>query len=278
MTILRWLISLAAIAAGVAFAFHTARGLDPRDERPLAHAVMPQNQLGRYVFRGFPWQDRRPQLLALATDLPPDPDDPTAEDLRKDVERIVQRASIKFPSGRMTWPEILEALKAAFAEQGIVVMSEPQSLPDAYALDVPANEWTGFSLLYELYLHSDKRFAWAATSEGIVVGSNDTVNAKVRMTKLEECRRRVASEHADPIFDAPYRPDMQDSPIAAVAAGMKAQTGIDVEVCVALWEKGTILAWRGEPRPLRSALDDICKQLRAYWRYRDGRVSILVVP
>lgn len=246
------------------------------DEHPLQFNTLTGTQFSHYGSMGYPWKALREEVPRWKRDLPPDPGRPTGEDARKENERRVHDLTLEMPSGRVPWPEVLDALKKGMAPFGVKVFTGKPYVPDTFEIDLPAKSWTGFEILYAINRASEKQIAYFVTSQGVCVGTDDAVNAGRRDADLVELRRRLADEHEDPRLAAEYLPDLKDATLVGFAQVVKGQTGVEVILDPALWEIGRIIWWRGEPRPLRDALDQLCDKLHVYWRFVDGRVWLLV--
>lgn len=281
MALLRPIVSLLALFAGVAVAVSAARGFsqsqpDLTDELPLIAGRMSSAAQGHFLAMGYPWQDRREDLVALRRSIPPDPARPTDEELRLGIEMILREAPITMPARRMTWSEIQARLRSELAPHGVKVSSGEPAVPAGFAIDVPEGRWTGDLFLRDLHYASQKMIGAIITADGLFIGTSDACARASAGANLSVIRRSLAHENAPHRLDMPFRPDYRDAPIANVARGIKAQTGVDVVIDVRIWDTGAVVSWRGEPRPLRHALDLLCEKLGAFWRVKDGRVYVLV--
>jgi hypothetical protein len=254
------------------------------DEEHLRTGFLLGETLVHHVNMGYPWPDVLQKVPLVKRELPPDLRTPTLEDLRKDIERKMLRMQFTFPSGRLSWPEIKSALRDRIEPEGIALLDPPEQPPDAFTIEIPqAENWTGNSLLYHLNMASQRTVSSVITSQGVCVGRDSACNSAKADEYLEDARRRVEPEHADPRLSARFLPDLSDAHIDGFANVVAAQTGIPMVVDVRIWEKGVVVKWRGEPRTLRGALDELCRTLHSgtaplpvYWRFHDGRVWLLM--
>jgi hypothetical protein len=122
---------------------------------------------------------------------------------------------------------------------------------------------------------SQKLIVHDVTTEGVAVGTDEACKAARLRASLVEARRRVAAVNVDPRLDAPFRPDLADATIVGFARAVTSQTGIEMVVDGRLWDAAHAILWRGEPRRLRDALDEICGRLSVYWRFHEGRIWLL---
>jgi hypothetical protein len=183
----------------------------------------------------------------------------------------------KMPTGALSWDQIVAALRERFEPEGVKVLTGTSKMqpPEGMRIELPDIEWTGMQYLSRAYGASQQMVGFQVCSEGVCVGTNEAVNYEMQSARLIECRRRVAVEHGAPALDAEFRPDFVDAPMGSIARVVQAQTGVDLVADPEIWDTGTVVRWRGGPRPLRVALDQLCVPLRAYWRYKDGRVWLL---
>jgi hypothetical protein len=254
-----------------------ADGGGATDETPLKAGALLSTH---WAAMGYPWPERRDDVVRMLRDLPPDPADPTAEDERKANEVALLEFQYPMPSGRLTWPEIFDHLKKTIEPIGVPVTTGDGSphnpaIPATFAMDIESKKGNANAFLFQLHEGSREVIQYAVTSEGLAVGADEACNHAVEDARLIELRRRVEPEHADHKLDAEYRPDLMDASINAFARTVEAQTGVALVADPRLWEVGTALKWRGEPRKLRDVLDAVSTKLRAYWRYREGRVWLL---
>jgi hypothetical protein len=247
------------------------------DESALRVGSLTYEQKHRLAMMGYPWERHSSTLVKLKRDLPPDPANPTAEDQRKDIERLGPEYKLPLPEGRMTWPQMLGRLRTGLAQVGVKVMTAEPAPPESFYWDVPANDWVMNQSLFFMTKNSQDSVRYFITSEGLAVGTDAAVNKLALDAKLVELRRRVAPEHADPALDAEYSPDVVEATVVALANQMTAQTGVEVIADQSYWDEGIGFIWRGQPRKLRAALDEMTshRKIRAYWRFHDGRVWIL---
>jgi len=247
------------------------------DETPLEVGAFAHGALHMEISRGYPWPALREQVPLYKRDLPPDLGKPSAEDSTIAVTTTLQRMRFRMPTGPLSWPQIVDELRKRFEPEGVRVLTGPSKFqpPEGLRLELPDIEWTGFSYVSRMYIASQQMVGFQTCSEGICVGTNEAVNYEMQSAKLIENRRRVAAEHASPALDAEFRPDFVDAPMGSIARVVQAQTGVDLVADPEIWDTGTVVRWRGDPRPLRDALDQLVVKLRAYWRYKDGRVWLL---
>jgi len=247
------------------------------DETPLSIGTLQQKAMHLEIARGYPWPELREIVPMMKRGLPPDPTRPDADDRTRAVSGTLARLRVNMPTGRMTWPEVLDALRERFEPNGVKVLSGPKSLhpPAGLTILLPDREWTGIEVLSTMYVISQQAVGYQVSSEGVCVGTDLAVNYEMREAKLVECRDRTRVEHDAPLFDVEFRPDFVDATTRAIPKVIEAQTGVEVVVDTEIWDTGTAVRWRGEPRKLRDALNQLCQKLHAYWRHVDGRVWIL---
>ena len=257
----------------------TPKSLDTaQDEIPLAAGALTRAKMHQEVVRGFPWPALREEIPRYKRDLPPDPATPSVYDQTRVITEKLTRLTVHMPHGPQTWPQIVAALRKEIEPLGVKVLTGPASFapPEAYAIDIPESAgWNGFHFVSWMYVASQQLVGYQICSEGIAVGTNLAINWEMREATLLELRRRVASEHNAPILQSEFRPDFVDATMGALANIVHAQTGVELVADVELWENGVVVKWRGEPRPLRDALDQLCVKLHTYWRWRDGKVWLL---
>lgn len=245
------------------------------DEVPLQVGTFNPEAAHKIGMQGHPWQRFESAIVNMKRDLPPDPAVPTAEDQRKDNERPLPDLPLPLPEGRMTWPQIVERLRTGLAPVGIKVMTGEPSPPSSFYIDVPQNDWVANSTFLYLRDASQKMIVYTVTSDGVAIGTDAAVDRLAVDAKLVEMRRRVAKEHMDPRLDAEFAPDLVDASVVAFSRVVEGQTGVEIVADPSLWETMPAIKWRGGPRRLRDALDEVTRRMRCFWRYQDGRVFIL---
>lgn len=285
---LRHLVYAAFVAAFAVFTWHgiagwshpatdRPHGTGSLDETPLMIGRLSHDEMHKLAMMGYPWQRFEPTIVVLKRDLPPDPAVPTAEDQRKDNERPLPDFKLPLPAGRMTWPQILGRMRAGLAPLGIKVTTAEPSPPESLFIEVPPNDWVANESLFHVRELSQRAIVALVTSEGLAIGTDAAVNKLAIDAKLQEVRRRVAPEHADPALDAEFTPDLVQASVVALSRAIEGQTGVEVVMEEGLWDAGIGVIWRGQPRKLRDALDEFTShsQMRCYWRFRDGRAWVL---
>ena len=246
------------------------------DERPLQIGGLVGKALVEYATKGYPWEPLRAELNAARSDLPPDPAPLSAEETESRYLGAQPGMKLKMPSGTVSWPQYVDALRQALEPYSIPLLTPPPQPPDSLEFELPkADFWPGISVIAFGMGKTREQFVAVTTCEGLVIGTKEACNRATHDGKLIGIRCQVAAEHADPKLDVPFRPDLVDASIVAFARAVETQTGIPVVVNAQLWEKGPGLAWRGEPRKLREALDELCVKFRWFWRYRNGRIWLL---
>lgn len=245
------------------------------DEIPLKTGYVAYVHASHYASMGYPWLDQRPEMLELKSKLPPDPAPVDVEQAEKDNRQLLSELRFEMPSGRVTWPKYLEIVKSRIEPHGIKVETGEPFVPENYVLELPAKEWTGLEIFAHVMIATHREIVYDVTSQGVVVGTDRAVNFARREALLVGLRRRVAAEHEDPALDVEFRPDLLGGDMVKFVRGMTAQTGVDVALDVGIWENAYALTWRGEPRKLRTALDELCAAFHLYWRWNGERVWLL---
>jgi hypothetical protein len=252
---------------------------ESRDEVPLLVASMSHDKQHMEARRGYPWQGQGEKAQVLKRELPPDVGDPTAEEARKDIESQLPTWPMPMPEGTLKWPQILDRLRKGFEPLGVDVKTGNPPVSDEFELYFPkrpANEpWTANPVLFHIHFASQKLISYRVTPEGILIGTDEAVNRLAADTEARWIRPRVEHEHDDPRLNAEFTPDMVDASVRAFSGSVLAQTGVEVVFDPGIWELGLMFKWRGEPRRLRDALDQMTKQFRWFWRYQQGRVYVL---
>jgi hypothetical protein len=248
-----------------------------QDEIPLEVGVLTQHALHKEIARGYPWPTLRESVPLYKRDLPPDLGKPSGDESRDNATITLSKMRFKMPTGPLSWPQIIDALRERFEPNGVKVLIGPAKLqpPEGLRMTLPDQEWTGIQIVSYMYQASQQMVGYQMCSEGVCVGTNGAVNYEMQTARLIEYRRRLAAEHAAPALDVDFRPDFVDAPMGSFDRVVQAQTGIEVVADPEIWDMGTVVRWRGEPRKLRDALDQLTVKLRAYWRYKDGRVWLL---
>lgn len=282
---LRTAASAVLLAAFVAFAWTGLRGWSDgarsaappdeeggtADEVPLLTGILPGPAAGHYGAMGYPWEALRTRSVELKTNLPEDPAPSSSEDAEKANIKLLSELRFTMPVGSVEWAKIISTLRARIEPHGIKVRTGKPAIPDAFPVLLPEGEWTGLSIFGHIMIVTQNSIVYVVTSDGVTVGRDATCNRARREADLATYRRRVAAEHADPALDAEFRPDVVDANIVDFLRGMKAQTGIEVVAEPRVWDTCAVVAWRGPPRPLRDALDELCSGFHWYWRWQDGR-------
>ncbi len=247
------------------------------DETPLSFRHLNHDEMHREASKGYPWPLLHEYVPLVKRDLPPDLGNPGYDDARSAVSSTLASLRFEMPEGRLLWSDVLDALRARFEPQGVKVLAGPESMrpPSSFCLEFPRQRWTGIQVVSWMYDASQRIVGYQVCADGVCVGTNDAVNYEMRESLLGADRRRVAAEHAAPALDVEFRPDFVDATVGALANVVQAQTGVELVADPELWDTGACLRWRGGPRKLRDALDQIAKGLHCYWRYRDGRVWLL---
>ncbi len=289
MTGLRAAAFAVFLAAFVAFAWAGLRGWssgaigggsaaydpDAKEEVPLTTGLLVGNELGKFGSMGYPWETYRARCGELEANLPPDPAPEETRDAEKRNRLLLMELRFTMPVGDVPWSEILPMLKTRIEPHGIKVRTGPPAIPDGFTVKLPKKEWTGLEIFGHMMIVTQKTIVYVVTSEGVTVGRDEICNRAKREETLAVYRRRVAAEHADAALGVEFRPDVVGANIVDFLRGMKAQTGIEVVAEPGVWDTGAALAWRGPPRPLRDALDELCRGFHWYWRWQDGRVWLL---
>jgi hypothetical protein len=247
------------------------------DEIPLQEGALTRHALQMDASRGYPWPALRETLQIYKRDLPPDLAVPSAEDSEKRVILALSDLKLTMPTGPLTWPQVLAALRERFEPVGVKVLAGTPKMqpPEGFTIELPYTQYTGIQVLSYMYPASQQMIGYRCSSEGVCVGTSRAVNYEMSEARLIELRRRVAPEHAAPVLDAEFRPDFIDAPMGAISRVIYAQTGVELVADPELWDTGVVIKWRGEARKLRDALDQLSVKLHAYWRFRDGRVWLL---
>jgi hypothetical protein len=292
MSVLTNLLAAAAIAGGVAGAVTLASrwssetphraGETPRrsagreaDEEPLQTGFVKSGHIGMVVGSGYPWNDLRPAFPKLKRDLPPEPGPESSKDREDRLSGVLSELRFGLPSGRVPWPKLVAALKARIEPHGVPVSADVKDVPDTYVVELPAREWAGHEVFGHIHNSTTRWIVYTVTCDGIAIGTDAWVNRARRDARLGENNRRVAAEQRAAPLDVPFRPDVVDADLVAFVRTMQAQTDVEVVVDPAIWEMVPSVIWRGPPRPLRDALDELCSRFRWYWRWHDGRVWLL---
>lgn len=285
---LRAAASAVLVAAFAAFAWVGLRGwsagavvapaasdAESRDEVPLRTGFLAGKALGHFGSMGYPWEKFRARCAELEADLPPDPAPEDEREAEKRNRLLLMELRFTMPVGDVPWPEILSTLRARIEPHGVKVRTGRPQIPDAFTVKLPKQEWTGLSIFGHMMIVTQNTIVYVVTDEGVTVGRDEVCNRAERRAALATYRRRVAPEHADPALDAEFRPDVVDANVVDFLRGITAQTGVEVVAEPGVWDTGAALAWRGPPRPLREALDELCGAFHWYWRWRDGRAWLL---
>jgi hypothetical protein len=277
----------AAVAAFAGFAVWGLRGwladggerhADPAhepDEIPLSTGFVADVHKAHYANMGYPWFGVRAEMLALKANLPKDPAPVDTEEAEKKNRVLLSELRFEMPSGRVPWKKYFEVAKSRIEPHGVKVQTGEPRVPDDYPVELPAKEWTGLEIFGHVMIATHRDIVYDVTSEGVAVGRDLAVNRARREATLVGLRRRVAAEHADPALDAEFRPDFVDADIVKFVRGTTAQTGVDIAMDPAIWDSAYALAWRGRPRKLREALDELCTAFHWYWRWNGERVWLL---
>ena len=286
---LRTAAYVALVAAFAAFAYTGLRGwtrapgetpavLDPasQDEHALRTYFLPGTEAGHFGSMGYPWRDRRDEMLAAKRDLPPDPAPISAEDAEKANRRILFDLKFRLPVGRILWRDLVPLIRDRIEPHGVKVTTGSPKIADDFALVLPDAEWTGLSIFGHMMKVTDKVIVYTVTNEGVNVGTDEACNKATRDAALVVLRRRVAAENAaDARLDVEFRPDVHNANIVAFVRGIEAQTGVEVAIDAQIWEMAPALAWHAPPMKLRDALDQLCRAFRWYWRVYEGHVWLL---
>src|SRR5689334_12766181 len=150
MSALHGVIASVALAAGAAIAVSVARDFvrgPAADELPLAVGGVPSSKLGHFLTMGYPWDDRRGDLLAMRREELVDPLHEAAKEADEQVKRDLVRLKVEMPAGTLAWPELFAALRAGLGAHGIEVLTGEPAVPDKLTLTLPEHEWTGATLL-----------------------------------------------------------------------------------------------------------------------------------
>jgi hypothetical protein len=248
----------------------------PADEHALRTGFLYGTDASHYGSMGNPWSALRPEMLAAARDLPPDPAPLSEEDAEKRNRIILFGLKFRLPPGRYAWRDLFPLIREQIEPSGVKVTTGSPKIADDYPVVLPDIEWTGLSIFGEIMKRTNKEIVYAVTSEGVNVGTDEACNRAARDASLVVLRRRVARENdADTRLDAEFRPDVRNANIVAFLRGMEAQTGVEVALETRIWEMAPALSWRAPPMKLRAALDELCRGFHWYWRSYRGRVWIL---
>jgi hypothetical protein len=245
------------------------------DEVPLRTGFLTGHTIGHYGSMGYPWEPLRARCQELEASLPADPAPVDADEAEKKNRIILSELRFTMPAGSVPWSNVVATLKARIEPHGVKVRTGRPEIPDSCPVLLPEQEWTGLSIFGHMMSVTQKAIVYVVTSDGVTVGRDETCNRARREADLTAYRRRVAAELADPALDVEFRPDVVDANIVDFLRGMKAQTGIEVVAEPGVWDMGPALAWRGPPRSLRDALDELCRGFHWYWRWQDGRAWLL---
>jgi hypothetical protein len=250
---------------------------ETQDEIPLQVGAFTHRALHMEIARGYPWPSLRESVPLYKRGLPSDNARPSAEDLTNEATIKLFHMRFKMPAGSLSWAQIVAALRERFEPEGVRVLIGPPKFqpPEGFRMEFADIEWTGIQIGSYMYQASRELVGYQISSEGICLGTDLAVNYEMQEARLIEYRRRVAVENTVPLFDVEFRPDFFDAPMGSIARIVQAQTGVDLVADPGIWELGTVVRWRGEPRKLRDALNQLCVKLHAYWRYKDGRVWLL---
>ena len=211
-------------------------------------------------------------MLALKSNLPRDPSPIDTEEAEKKNRVLLSELRFEMPSGRVPWPKYLAVAKARIEPHGIKVETGEPHIRDNYVIELPAKEWTGLEIFGHVMIATHRDIVYDVTSEGVAVGTDVAVNRARREATLVGLRRRVAAEHADPALDVEFRPDFVGADIVKFVRAATAQTGVDIAMDPGIWESAYALSWRGGPRRLRDAMDELCTAFHWYWRWNGKRV------
>lgn len=245
------------------------------DEIPLKTGYVENLHTAHYASMGYPWIKLRPEMLKMKNELPPDPAPVDIEEQEKRIRNILMELRFEMPSGRVPFPKYFEIAKSRIEPHGVKVQTAAPYVRDGYLLELPAQEWTGISVFGYVQEATHRDVVFDVNSEGVAVGTDQGVNRLRRDAILFGTWRRVAGEHADPVLDAEVRPDVLAADIVKFVRNVSAQTGVDIAIDVGIWEQAYALTWRGRPRKLRDALDELCTAFRWYWRWNGERVWLL---
>jgi hypothetical protein len=284
---LRLVAYSAVVAAFAGFAVWGVRGWMARDgartdavateadEVPLKTGFVADVHTAHYANMGYPWLKLRPEMLELKNDLPPDPAPVDTDEQEKRIRNVLMELRFEMPSGRVPFSKYFEIAKSRIEPHGVKVQSRAPYIDDAYVLDLPAQEWTGISIFGYVQQATHRDVVFDVNADGVAVGTDRAVNLLRRDALLKGTWRRVEAEHADPKLDVEFRPDVLGADIVKFVQGASAQTGVDIAIDVGIWEQAYALTWRGRPRKLREALDELCVAFRWYWRWNGERVWLL---
>ena len=253
----------------------SAKPAPETDEIPLMTGYVKDIHAEHYVATGYPWLELRAEMLELKDNLPPDPAPVDIVEMEKQNRRLLQELRFEMPSGRVPWPKLLEIAKSRIEPHGVRVETGPPLIDENYFVELPAQEWTGLSLFDHVMLTTHRHIVFDVTSQGVIAGTDRAVNNARRDALLVSLRRRVAAEHADPALDAEFRPDFLAANMVKFVRGATAQTGVDIALEGNVWDSAYSLTWRGRPRKLRDALDELCAGFHLYWRWNGTRVWLL---
>lgn len=258
----------------IAGAASTATAPDA-DEIPLMTGFVKDAARAHWGAMGYQWNALRPEMLALKSQLPPDPAPLDIEEQEKKNRVTLSELRFEMPSGRVPWPKYLEIAKSRIEPHGVKVETREPFVQDNYVIELPAKEWTGLEIFGYVMIATHREIVYDVTSDGVIVGTDMAVNRARRDAALVGLRRRVEAEHKVPALDVEFRPDFLDADIVKFVRGTTAQTGVDVAIDPGIWENAYALSWRGRPRKLRDALDELCGAFHWYWRWNGERVWLL---
>jgi hypothetical protein len=245
------------------------------DEIPLKTGYVKDLNAEHYVAMGYPWIDLRPEMLELKDKLPPDPAPVDTVEAENRNRELLKELRFEMPTGRVLWPKFLEIVKSRIEPHGVPVETGLPYIEENYFVELPAKEWTGMEIFDHVMLATHRHIVFDVTSQGVIVGTDRAVNNARRDAALVGLRRRVAAEHADPALDVEFRPDVLAADMVKFVRGATAQTGVDIALEGSIWDSAYALTWRGHPRTLRDALDELCAGFHFYWRWNGKRVWLL---
>ncbi len=245
------------------------------DEVALALGHFQGHDLWRQVQQGWPWRELAQDLERARTDLPDDPVGST-QAIGSRIEETLEERRFRYAQRSATLNDVIARLQYELSPLGVNVYTREPLPPSGFVFDVPDRIWNTMELTRFLDDTTGRMIRAGLTTEGLCLGTEDACSRAWNEEKLFSARRRVATEHDAPELSVPYRPNFADASIVSVARDIQAQTGIEVVVDIRIWEKVPGFRWRRDPIALRVALDRLAGKLDAFWRFRDGRVWLLL--
>lgn len=204
--------------------------------------------------------------------------DPESEfQLQKEVDIKIFHAPVTLKVEKATLREIVDILtEQAGKKVGVKVWvyDDDHEVDDVrFTLDfedIPIE-----NLIDELRGQSDERMKYYTTHQGLVFGGVGAIQRAQIEAREALAQKRSKRDRDDPLLDASFRPDFEETSIMKIHRLITSQTGVQVVVDGELWRSTTSLTWRDKEMPLRDALDVICKKFKCHYRVHQGRVFLL---